>query len=63
MFSKHLSDSLRHPRDVLSGLKQQKDVLIPRLMVVQPKKYMGGKNKINILLYMQTESTDKTVKS
>jgi hypothetical protein len=29
MFSKHLSDSLRHPRDVLSGLNQQKDVLIP----------------------------------
>jgi hypothetical protein len=29
MFSKHLSDSIRHPRDVLSGLNQQKDVLIP----------------------------------
>jgi hypothetical protein len=32
MFSKHLSDSLRHPRDVLSGLNQQKDVLIPPKM-------------------------------
>ena len=27
-------------------------------MVVQPKKYRGEKNQINILLYMQTESTD-----
>ena len=27
-------------------------------MVVQPKKYRGKKNQINIVLYMQTESTD-----
>ncbi len=27
-------------------------------MVVQPKKYRGKKNQINILFYMQTESID-----